>query len=63
MLRGLRIRVSRDELLGVCEAEPEQKMDGAVKVPADADSYVLDVEAREIEVDGRGEQREGRGTG
>ena len=63
MLRSVRIRVPRDELLGVCETESEQEVGGAFKVPADADSYVLDVEARKNKVGGRGDWREGRGTG
>ena len=57
MLRGVRIRVSRDKLLGVREAQPKQKMDGAFKVPADADSYVFDVEARKNTVGERGDRR------
>ena len=39
-------RTSGDELLGVCETEPEQGMVGAFEGPTDADSYGLDVEAR-----------------
>lgn len=63
MLRGVRIRISRDELLGVCEAEPEQKMGGSFKILANADSHVLDVEARKGEVGGRGDCRTASGRG
>ena len=53
MLRGERIRVYRNELLGVYETGPEREMDGALKTSADADTHVSDVEACEKKREGR----------
>lgn len=47
MLRGERLRVYRNQLLGVYETGTEREMDGAFKIPADANTHVSHVEARE----------------
>lgn len=61
MLRGERIRVYRNELLGVYETGPEREMDGALKTSADADTHVSDVEACEEKREGRFVVKKGNG--